>query len=538
MQLNFADGLEPYFAANRVIADADGSARAEFTASGETWSATLYYQDSGVVHPGSYLPTGTSFEFDTVREFRIQIRRHSEEDAVGEQKMNAHLRPRWQGMQVERNDGSRQQLQIPDSIREGVNVRLSGSNVDIFRYQSLLRSAALALDLNPSHFRDPHDSSTVQDAARYVRVHKDASGPVHARDGPIAQLSHLLEDDRSGYRKVVQNDSNDHGEKQPGYYHTVTLGPERVREAFPSHSAPVEVKHYYARESHSQPEDSPLRHPKVEVAYQVSRWDGSVGVGRDDLEELQRDLDRTLHAVLREAGIEHTPGAGGGPFVPDAYFSAEIGEHEQPPDLNLTRIRNEQESIVVRTLSKVGGFSPVEHETLETLVTDGGRVSPLDVAEEHGRHVGSVRRAIRRMEEIFSREYGEVSLRSPYVAELVQDAVEQYRNASETLAEITGQALLDAERGVESAASALRAWCAKNGVEVDSRGEAIEAIRLGEVQRAGRDGLANVRAELRRGLSAWLDTGRDREEFVAGTAFWSSEKRGRRSLDVAMLLPG
>jgi len=108
-----------------------------------------------------------------------------------------------------------------------VNVRLSGSNVDLFRYQSLLRSAALALDLNPSHFRDPHDSSSVQDAARYVRVHEDASGPVHARDGPIAQLSHLLEDDRSGYRKVVQNDSNDHGEKLPGYYHTVTLGPER-----------------------------------------------------------------------------------------------------------------------------------------------------------------------------------------------------------------------------------------------------------------------------------------------------------------------
>jgi len=264
------------------------------------------------------------------------------------------------------------------------------------------------------------------------------------------------------------------------------------------------------------------------VAYQVSRWDGSVGVGRDDLEQLQRELDRTLHAVLGEAGVEDTPGADGGPFVPDAYFDAEIGEHEQPPELNLTRIRNEQESIVVRTLSKVGGFSPVEHETLETLVADGGKVSPLDVAEEHGRHVGSVRRAIRRMEEMFSREYGEVSLRSPVRAELVQDAVEQYRNASETLAEVTGQALLDAERGVSSAASALRAWCSKHGVEVDSRGEAIEKIRMGEVPRTGRDGLRAVRQKLRDGAGAWVDAGRELENFNKARVRWTCPERGPR----------
>jgi len=298
----------------------------------------------------------------------------------------------------------------------------------------------------------------------------------------------------------------------------------------------VEVKHYRSREALSQSEDSPLRHPKVEVAYQVSRWDGKMGVGRDDLEELQRQLDRTLHAVLNEAGIEHTPGAGGGPFVEDAYFDAEIGEHEKPPELNLTRIRNEQESIVVRTLAKVGGFSPVEHETLETLVADGGKVSPLDVAEEHGRHIGSVRRAIRRMEDLFAREYGEVSLRSPFVAELIQDAVEQYRNASETLAEVTGQALLDAERGVESASSALRAWCAKHGVEVDSRGEAIEAIRLGEVERRGPAGSAKLRGVkmlLRKGFDAWTGAGRDSEKFKSATVRWREEGRGRRQLPVS-----
>ncbi len=242
-----------------------------------------------------------------------------------------------------------------------------------------------------------------------MRVNEDASGPVHARDGPIAQLSHLLEDDRSGYRKVVQNDSNDHGEKLPGYYHTVTIGPERVQEAFPPTLRPWRSSTTGPARRSASPRIAPYDIQKSRWLIRCRAGMGSVGVGRDDLEQLQGELDRTLHAVLDEAGVEATPGAEGGPFVPDAYFDAEIGEHEQPPELNLTRIRNEQESIVVRTLSKVGGFSPVEHETLETLVADGGKVSPLDVAEEHGRHVGSVRRAIRRMEEMFSREYGEVS---------------------------------------------------------------------------------------------------------------------------------
>ncbi|MFC7087919.1 hypothetical protein ACFQI5_13565 [Mammaliicoccus vitulinus] len=48
-----------------------------------------------------------------MREYRIAILRNPDEDAVGEQKMNAHLRPRWQGMQVEKDDGSRFRLNIP-----------------------------------------------------------------------------------------------------------------------------------------------------------------------------------------------------------------------------------------------------------------------------------------------------------------------------------------------------------------------------------------------------------------------------------------
>ncbi|MEF8800170.1 MAG: hypothetical protein V5A56_03955 [Halolamina sp.] len=92
--------------------------------------------------------------------------------------------------------------------------------------------------------------------------------------------------------------------------------------------------------------------------------------------------------------------------------------------------------------------------------------------------MGSVRRALSRIEGLVEQEYGSVSLRSTHVAEMVHDSVQEMREASRDLTEAAGQALLSAERGLDDATSALMTWCAKHGVDVDNRGE---AIRLGKV---------------------------------------------------------
>jgi hypothetical protein len=370
----------------------------------------------------------------------------------------------------------------------------------------------------------------VQDAERYVRIHRDASGPIHAREGPIASLAHLLEADREGYRKLVQQDSDEEGEQVPGYYHTVTLGPERITEAFPNHRMPKEVKHYLARHAEQMDDDNPLAHPKVGVSYQVSRWDSSVGVSDDDLEQLRDELDETLHAVLADAEVELRPEHGS--YVTDSYFDAELGEHSRPPKLNLTEIRSEQENVVIRELAKTGGVSPVEGEILETLVTDGGRVSPADIAEEHGRNVGSVRRALRRIDDLVDREYGEVGLRSSYVAEMIHDAVDELRAAGSRLAEATGEALLAAERGLDETTSALRAWLARYDVEVDTYGEAIERIELGEMRSGGgAKPYVWVKQELRRGLELWCEN-RSADGFVNATVRFRFEGRGSQELPV------
>jgi len=92
-----------------------------------------------------------------------------------------------------------------------VNVRIKGSNIAFDRYPELLRRAAIEIGVAGKYFEEPHEFSNIQDAERYVRVHRDASGPVHGRDGPIAAMGHLLESDRQGYRKVVQNDDDERG---------------------------------------------------------------------------------------------------------------------------------------------------------------------------------------------------------------------------------------------------------------------------------------------------------------------------------------
>ena len=205
-------GLFPYFAADKQVKQGGGSQRRTFRYDGEEWDVKLYYQESGLQHPGETTPEGTAFQIETLREFRFKIQ--SRDDEIGQRSFNAHLAPRWPGMKSK----SGGEVPVPEGFGEGINVRVDGSNIEFEEYLPLLQRAAEAVDIRREYFAEPHPYSNVRDAERYVRLDKDVSGPVHARDGPIAQMGHLLENDREGYRKVVQNDQNERGETLPGFY--------------------------------------------------------------------------------------------------------------------------------------------------------------------------------------------------------------------------------------------------------------------------------------------------------------------------------
>ncbi len=162
--------LQPFFACDSRVKDGDGSQAGAFEIGNERWVVKLYYQDSGVVHPGddgngnirtgAENQFGTPFHIEEMREFRFSVARHPDEDPVGEQDFNAHLAPRWQGMETENKYGDQSEYSVPEQIHEAVNVRVSGSNIDFRRYHELLCRAAEAVGIHRRYFERFTPSAT------------------------------------------------------------------------------------------------------------------------------------------------------------------------------------------------------------------------------------------------------------------------------------------------------------------------------------------------------------------------------------------
>jgi hypothetical protein len=513
-QYNFDRGLDPYFAVDNAVKSGGGARKSTFEAAGETWKVTLYYQDSNIVHPGESTPTDTTFVLDEIREFRLSVEALEGDDQAGQKGFNAHLRPRWERMKVQNDYGDEQTLQIP--FREGINVKIQGSNIEFQNYQRLLKLAFEAVDVNRNYFDSPHESSVVTQAERYVRINEDFSGPIHARDGPLARLGHLLEDDRDGRREIEQADTTEDGEKVPGYRHQVGLDERRVQEVFPDHSLPKRWKHYRARQSHNLDADNPLRHPKVGCIYYGSLWRDkreNHGVSPDEISQLTQELEDALLSVLHDAGLDVTSTA---PYVSDDYFEAATSDRRrQVVDLPLEEIETHQEDVVIKHVS--GGLSPTQWDSLETLVTDGGEIAPEDIADENDRHLDTVYRALEDMDELIDREYGSVSLRSTHVGQLVYDAIREARERTRDAIETTAKALEASERGLDRKTSALVAWASQYAENFRERDDGLE-IHFGTIEADSlEEATREIRRMLREGKRLWGQARKDDMQWRQGT---------------------
>jgi len=518
VNLNYAEhGLKPWLAADSVVKKHGGGTTVEaveLPSLDTPVDVSIRYQDGNLLPPADgETPAGTEISHETIREFRIHV---SSRDAHSLRSVDYHIRPRWYKQQAETNAG--QTVTLPDAglsspHTDGVSVRANGSNIEFSKYDELLLEAAAALDISPHYFETLHETSNIQDAARYVRVNEAASGPIHARDGPIVGLSHVLENDRDGYRKLVQNDSDERDVQKPGFYHTATLGVDRVREIFPDHSLPVEVKHYYKKDYWKRTDD--LAHPKLEAAYQTSRTDETLRYDAETIERVERELDEIVYSVLADAGLDLR--AGGDTYVADEIFTASNSLTDASiVDLNLTQIRHEQESVVIKHLAD-GGLSPVEFECLETLVTDGGEVSPADIATRNERNLDSVYRALNRLDGLVETQYGGVSLQSEYVAELVHDTIQQARNSVSRAVDATAEALEAGERGLDEHTSAFVAWCEANDLNFREQDDEVK-VTLGEIDaETVKDARRKARQKLREGYKLWSKMNRDEVKFRIGS---------------------
>ena len=530
--LNYnSHGLKPWFAADSVVKKFGGGTTLEavdLPSLEDTATVSIRYQDGNLLPPQrGKTPAGTEIDLETIREYRIHVEANDGHDGL--KSVDYHIRPRWFKQKAEKGDGETITLQpggLTSPQTDGVSVRAAGSNLAFEIYDRLLAEAADALGINSWYFDDPHETSNIQDAARYVRVHESASGPIHARDGPLVGLAHVLENDRDGYRKLVQNDSDERDVQKPGFYHTATLGPERIREVWPNHGLPKEIKHYYKRDYYER--SDALAHPKLEAAYQTSRTEETLRYCAETVEQVKRELDECLYSVLADAGLDLR--ANGDTYVPDEIFSAEnILTDAAIVSLNLSQIRHEQEAIIYKHLVD-GGLSPIEREALGTLVTDGGIVSPTDIADQHDRHRDAVYRALGRMDDLLDRQYGRVSLRSTYAAELVSDAIKEAEAAVSRATSATAHALEAADRGLDEQTSAFVAFCEAHGLNFSDGDHGVN-IRLGEIQpddagdprdtptpaEALKAARREARRILREGHDLWQSMNRNEAEYRAGT---------------------
>lgn len=500
-------GLEPFYAAESIVREHDGSKRARCRVDEYSVSVKLYYQDSGIgslEHPSS--------DLDTIREFRIAWEVIDDDDDVGERSGNIHISPRTPDM-VDQNGNP---ISTPEDLT-GVNCRVLGSNFPLEAYGELLHRATEALGFDSKYFAEERihqEYSNIQDAARYVRLIRGHSGPIHSVDGVLARISNLLANDREGYRKHVVDDT-----ETPGYYHTATIGPKRASELLDQHHLPKEFKHYLAREAESLDPKDPLYHPKVEVALQTSRsnepvrWTQRARVARE-LDEALLNLLQWEDFPVTDEDIEDDdrdggdPPGGRGPFVEDEYFDAETSRRQRRLlDDPTPELQNHQETLVMRHV--VDGFADSEADILEELVADGGEIAPKEVAESTGYHLETIYRAIDALEDLVEHRYGELSLRSHHIAqkvtEYVQAAREKAGDAAETLART-----LEHKTGLELSNDALVEWVDKFGIDIDDRLDAQLALRFGRVDMR-RDEFA---VELTTGLYQWMKAGWERERFV------------------------
>jgi hypothetical protein len=491
----------------------------------------LSYQDSGLKPPeNGETPAGTEIQHENIREFRIHVEAN---DGLGIRKVNIHIRPRWADMKSESKDGTTSKVSIPESLAnnhtDAVNAKMYGSNIPFEDYQALLGQAADALGIRPGYFTDCHGSSNIQDAARYVRIHRGQSGPIHARDGPLVQLAHVLENDRDGYRKIVQDDQDKRGQAAPGFQHMCTLGPKRIREVWPNHGLPKEIKHYLKDDYHEQ--EGEIKHPKLEAAYQVSRWDDTLYFDDDSIEQLYTELDETLYSVLEAAGID-LRGGDGSPYVEDKYFNDQNATTDAAVvSLDLAQVRQEQEHVVVKHLAD--GLSPIQREAIDTLVTDGGEVSAEDVADAYDRHIESVYRALDGMEDLIEKEYGRLSLKSTYVAEMVRTAINEAEDAVSKATAATAEALEAAERGLDERTSAFIAWQEAHGVTFTEKDDSV-SLSFGEIAADDRNEARRiVREKLREGLQLWDDMNRDVIKFRSGR--WTAHAEVKENANLRSL---
>lgn len=427
-------GLAPYYAMDSLIKDwgdrwqTDGKPTETVQFMEGDWATCLDYSKSGL-DPWDH----TEFQIQQVREFHIYFvaidsphysgKRADQDGRVKGGTIT--VRPRWPNL---RADGK--PVSVPDYGAPYIDVQVQASNIPHEQYLTLVKRVMTAYGIAGRYFDHPHPDSHISDLAYYVRLHRGESGPLYAPDGPIARSHTLIQGDRSGYRKHVEDHT-----KIPGYYVTATVEDNKAGELVRGHTLGKELKHYYPKHPSEYDPDQAPYHPKFEVSYQTKRTEKTVRW--TDLDETRRELEETILNCLEWCGLATT--AESDAFVSfDPYWKVDdTHESRKLVACPLPKIESEQEH---RVMQLWGRMTDADRDVVELLLTDGGKVSPKEAAERTGNTYRTIRTVIRRMEGLIRHTYGEMELESKKVQ---QELLKRVRAAGDRFEHSIGSTVMD-----------------------------------------------------------------------------------------------
>lgn len=464
-------GLAPYYAMDSLIKEwgdrweSDGKPTADIDFLGETWATCFDYSSSGLDPWGS-----TEFQLQQVREFQFYFVSTDSPQFEGkradkDQRVKGGtitVRPRWPDITA-----NGKPVSVPDYGAPYIDVQVQASNIPHDEYLTLVQRVMDAYGIAARYFDQPHPDSHINDLAYYVRLFRDESGPLYAPDGPIARAHTLIQGDRSGYRKHEEDHT-----KIPGYMVSAVVEDEKAGELVRGHELGKELKHYYPREPDSYEPDEAPYHPKFEVAYQTARTDKTVRWA--ELDDARRELEETIINCLEWCGLATT--AESDAFVPfDPYWPVEdTHEARKTVKCPLPDIENEQEH---RVMELWGEMTDADRDVTELLLTDGGKVSPQEAAEQTGNTYRTVRTVIERMEGLIRHTYGELEIESKKIQ---QELLKRVRAAGERFEQELGSAAMDlADAADERSREAWSKFRRKYAISVTEPDDCRKLLKVG-----------------------------------------------------------
>ncbi|MFD1585509.1 MarR family transcriptional regulator [Halorientalis brevis] len=427
-------GLAPYYAMHGLMKEwgdkwkSHGKPSREVQFRGKQWATVFDYSKSGL-DPWSH----QSFQIEEVREFHFYFvakdsPHYSGRPADQDQRVEGGtitVRPRWPNL-----TSNGKPVSVPDYGGPYLDVQVQASNIPHESYLTLVKRVMDAYGIAGRYFDQPHPDSHINDLAYYVRLYRSQSGPLFAPDGPIARCHTLIQGDRSGYRKHVEDNT-----KLPGYYVTATVEDEKASELIRGHKLGKELKHYYPEHPEVyDPDDAPY-HPKFEVSYQTARTEETVRW--DDLADARRELEETILNCLEWCGIATT--ADGSAFVKfDPYWTVEnTNKARKLVACPLPKIEDDQEH---RVMKLWGEMTQSDRDVTELLLADGGKISPQEAATRTGYTYRTIRRVIDRLEGLIEHSYGELEIVSKHVQ---QKLLKRVRAAGGNFEQAIGSAVMD-----------------------------------------------------------------------------------------------